>query len=117
MELRAASPGTIYLWATAVCLVAPALGFATTGRTTWSYVLLGGMPLSMMAVLLAAVHRGYRLVDDYSWTAMAWTVGATLILMPLEIWVPTSSRVTRALETTADARLAALEARVLELEA
>src|SRR6188472_3956086 len=76
--------------ATAVCLIAPALGFATTDRMTWSYVLLGGMPLSMMAVLLAAVHRGYRLVDGYSWTAMAWTAGATLILMPLEIWVPPS---------------------------
>jgi hypothetical protein len=85
MELRAASPGTIYLWATAICLVAPALGFVTTAdRTVWSYVLLGGVPLSMMAVLLAAVHRGYRLFDRYSWTAMAWTLGATLILMPLE---------------------------------
>ena len=111
MELRAASPGTIYLWATAVCLVAPALGFATTDRTTWSYVLLGGMPLSLMAVLLAAVHRGYRLVDGYSWTAMAWIVGATLILMPLEIWVPPS--LTRWVRVIMAALVAALFVRLV----
>jgi hypothetical protein len=73
-----------------MCLVAPAFGFTTpiADRIVWMYVLLAGLPVSVMAMLLAGIHAKHRLIDGvYRSAAIVWAASATLVLTPLQAWV------------------------------
>lgn len=51
----------------------------------WSYILLGGLPVSVMAMLLAGIHAQHRLIDAvYRMAAIVWIASATLVLTPLD---------------------------------
>jgi hypothetical protein len=74
-----------------MCLGAPALGFTPVNVVVWSHILLVGLPLSVMAMLLAAIHAKHRLIDViYRVAAIAWIASATLVLTPLDRWASTA---------------------------
>jgi hypothetical protein len=76
-------------------LVAPALSFSTIDRVVvWSYVLLVGVPLTIMAIILATTCAQYGLVNwaDRA-TALVWAASALLVLTPFEVWVPQGASV------------------------
>jgi hypothetical protein len=51
-------------------------------------VLLIGLPLSIMAVLLATIHAQYRLRETLHWvTSLVWVVSAVLVAAPPPAWV------------------------------
>jgi len=80
----------IYAVAALACVLAPALALTTLEQVVvWPYVLFAGLPLSVMAILLATVHAQYGLVDgEYRRTARVWVVGAVFLLTPFELWRP-----------------------------
>jgi uncharacterized membrane protein YozB (DUF420 family) len=93
MTRNGTSPAAVYTFASAICLIAPALGSIPVGvipveqRIVWSYVLLAGVPLSVMAMLLAGIHATHGLIDAvYRMAAIMWVASTTLLLAPLEWW-------------------------------
>jgi len=91
MNRNGRSASAIYAVGAILCSVAPALAFTTIERAVvvWSYVLLAGVPLSIMAILLALIHAQRVLVDPvYRTTAIVWAAGALLVLTPFDLWVP-----------------------------
>jgi hypothetical protein len=95
----------VYSIAAVVCVVAPALASTTVDRVVLSYVLLAGVPVGIMAILLALIHSQHRLIDRaYRATALMWAVGVLLVLTPFEAWLPfegawSVARWTRAVAT------------------
>jgi hypothetical protein len=78
----------IYTFAAPLCLVAPALVPWSIDRAVMLSVLLTGLPLSIMAALLATIHAQYRLRETlHKATALIWAVSAFLIASPLPAWV------------------------------
>lgn len=77
-----------YLCAALACVLAPALGLTMFDAVVvWPYVLFAGLPLSIMAVLLAVIHSQHSLVDrSYLATALVWTIGALVVLTPFDAW-------------------------------
>jgi hypothetical protein len=82
------SASIIYTVAATACPVAPALALTTTDpRAVWPSVLLGGVPLSAMAILLALIHAKHRLIDGvYRATAFAWATAVILVGTPFDAW-------------------------------
>jgi hypothetical protein len=88
MSQRGASLPHIYTLAAPVCLVAPAvIPIGMNPFVVASEMVLGGLPMSIMALLLANIHAQYRLTDTVNQVAAAvWVVGTLLILTPLSPW-------------------------------
>jgi hypothetical protein len=80
----------IYIVAATGCVLAPALALTSIDRVVvWSYVLFAGLPLSMMAILLALIHAQNGFAGSvYRTTAIVWAAGALLVLTPFEVWLP-----------------------------
>jgi hypothetical protein len=78
----------VYVVAAIVCPVAPALVPTTSDpRVIWPSVLLGGVPLSAMAILVALIHEKHRLIDGvYRATAFAWATAVILVGTPFDAW-------------------------------
>lgn len=101
----------IYLCAALACVGAPALGLATVDAVAvWPYVLFAGLPLSIMAVLLAVIHSQHGLVDRSDrLTALVWTIGVLIVLTPFDLWPPfRNTDLLRWAEATAAASIAVL---------
>ncbi len=91
MNRNGRSASAIYVVGAILCSVAPALAFTTIERAVvvWSYVFLAGVPLGIMAILLALIHAQRVLVDPvYRTTAIVWAAGALLVLTPFDLWMP-----------------------------
>ena len=95
MTRTPASPSAVYGAAAIACLVGPALGWTTMDPiVVWSFVLLAGVPVTVMAILLALIHAQHGLVDHaYRTTAALWAATALLVLTPVDAWVPVRTAV------------------------
>lgn len=77
-----------------LCLIAPAVVPMTIDRVVVLSVVLTGLPLSIMAGLLASIHAQCRLRETvHCATALMWVVSAVLIASPLPAWVSSSQAV------------------------
>lgn len=84
------SVSALYGVAAIVSVAAPASALMTIDNVvTWSFILLAGVPLGVIAAALGLLHAQYGLIERvYRRTAIACAVTAWLVLAPLEIWVP-----------------------------
>ena len=83
----------IYAFAVPLCLIAPAVVPIAIERFVVLSALLTGLPLSIMAALLATLHAQYRLQQAlHRATALAWLVGAVLLVTPLPAWISSLER-------------------------
>jgi hypothetical protein len=89
MKPRGISASHIYMCAAPVCLIGPATGPAAIDFVLMTYVVLEGLPMTVMALLLGTIHSQYKLTARiYKLTALVWVSGTLVIVTPLPAWYP-----------------------------